>query len=198
MERWRGWFAPTRRAKPRGRGGSKERTRKLRRCYSTQGRFWPALFRPRFGLNTPPPNEERASRTPSQPGHQSPRKKKQLSSRHDAAQYHEPRIGDSAHVQCRTSLCSLPASNACAPHTVHERNACVYSADAASRFQPLRWRHLWCRSRVRAVAARARRAQHQRARRAHALDAAPVIVWFKARARADVLLHDGGRTRAVR
>ena len=155
-------------------------------------------FARRFSANlasvlTPRHRTRSASRTPRQPGHQSPRKTKQLSSRHDAAQYHEPRIGDSAHVQCRTSLCSLPASNACAPHTGHdERNARVHAADAASRFQPLRCRHLWCRSRVRAGAARARRAQHQRARWAHALGAAPVIVRFNQRARADFLLHEGG------
>ena len=38
-----------------------------------------------------------------------------------AARYHEPRTGDSAHVQSRTSRFSPPASNACAPHARHDK-----------------------------------------------------------------------------
>ena len=109
-----------------------------------------------------------------------------------AAHYHEPRTGDSAHVQPRTSLFSPPASNACDPHARHDkRNAHVHAADAASRFQPIPRRHVSCRSLVRAAAC-TRRAQHQRARRAHALDAAPFIVRFNQRARAHFLLHECG------
>ena len=78
-----------------------------------KGDFGPLLFCAP-SLRSYPPATERGARVPRsharQPGHQKPRKTKQLSSRHDAAQYHEPRIGDSAHVQCRTSLCSLLAS----------------------------------------------------------------------------------------
>ena len=109
-----------------------------------------------------------------------------------AAQCHELLTGDSAHVQPRTSLFSPPASNACGPHAEHdERNACEHAADAASRFLPIPRRHVSCRSRVRAAAC-ARRGQHQRARRAHALDAAPFIVRFNQRARAHFLLHECG------
>ena len=83
------------------------------RCHTTQG-FRPMIFcnqNPASVLiNTLPPNSSARppNATPTRP--KSPRTTKQLSSRHDAAQYHEPRIGDSAHVQCRTSLCSLLAS----------------------------------------------------------------------------------------
>ena len=108
-----------------------------------------------------------------------------------AARYHELRTGDCAYVQSRTSVFSPPASNACDPHARHDkRNACVHASDAASRFQPIPWCHVSCRSSVRAAAC-ARRAQHQRARRAHALDAAPFIVRFNQRARAHFLLHEG-------
>ena len=135
-----------------------------------------------------------------------------------AVQCYEPRAGHGAHVQSRTSLFSLPAccvvcANACDSRGHGNRNArvhgtrigtaggryqlpCGCAAHAPAQFEAIPgndmlWRLPWCLSRARPAAC-ACRAQHERARRAHALGAAPFIVRSSPWARADLLLHEGG------
>ena len=181
----------------------------------------PATGKPTLDLRTQTPRQKQAKRTrlahaTNKPGKQTSWRAAHLSElarQLHAVQYFEPRAGHGAHVQSGTSLSSLPVccvvcANACDSRGHGDRHARVHGmriGRAGARYQlpsgcavhapaqfeaipgnDMLWRRPWCLSRVRPAA------QHERARRAHALGAAPFVLRSSQWARADLLPHEGG------